>query len=229
MIKVFTDGSSRGNPGPGGWGAVLVFNDEKVTEIGGRSDQTTNNRMELTAVIEALKITDGGAIIVLYTDSSYVINGITKWIHSWKKNDWMSSEKKPVANPDLWKELLYLVEERQLVWKYVPGHLGVVGNERADEIATLFADKEKIKLFDGSLSEYTLDVSSVEINGEKKKERKKSSKKAYSYISLVDGKIYIDKTWQECERRTKGRSRVKYKKAHDLKHEQEILREFKSS
>lgn len=153
---IFTDGSSRGNPGPGGWGAVI--SDEKhVQEIGGRDAQTTNNRMELSAAIEALKLKPTEPIVVL-SDSEYVIKGITEWIHGWIKRGWKNSQKKAVLNQDLWEKLYDVTEGKDITWKYVRGHQGTPGNERCDIIATSFADNEKIDLFKGSVSEYTVSL-----------------------------------------------------------------------
>ena len=156
-IIIFSDGSSRGNPGPGGWGAVVVAND-KVVELGGREVHTTNNRMELMGAISALsslgsEVSKSGGIIV-NTDSSYVINGITKWVYGWQKNGWRSSTKSDVVNRDLWEKLLEASSGKKIDWNYVGGHIGVACNERCDEIATTFADDKHIQLFNGKLSDY---------------------------------------------------------------------------
>ena len=145
MITIFTDGSSRGNPGPGGWGAIIA-NDAFVKEIGGGDKQTTNNRMELTAVIKALEYIskpDSGMKlekIILHTDSEYIVKGITTWIHGWQANNWRTAAKKPVMNQDLWQKLLQEMEGKEIEWVVVKGHAGVEANERCDEIATIFAD-----------------------------------------------------------------------------------------
>lgn len=153
---IFTDGSSRGNPGPGGWGAII--SDEKsIKEIGGRESQTTNNRMELSAAIESLRLNPSEPIIVL-SDSEYVIKGITEWIHGWIKRGWKNSQKKSVLNQDLWENLYNASQGKDITWKYVRGHQGTPGNERCDVIATSFADNEKIDLFDGSVSEYNISL-----------------------------------------------------------------------
>ena len=150
---IFTDGSSRGNPGPGGWGAVIV-SDETVIELGGREGMTTNNRMELTAVIEGVQITSHADSIILYSDSQYVIKGITEWIHGWIKKGWRNSQKKAVLNRDLWEELLKACQDKEIVWEYVKGHDDNAGNIRCDEIATRFADGEKMTLYKGSREKY---------------------------------------------------------------------------
>ena len=134
IIYIYTDGACRGNPGPGGWGAVLECGDYKK-EICGGSMLTTNNIMELTAVIEALKIIKKESQIIITTDSTYVKNGITTWIHSWKLKGWKTANKKPVKNKDLWQELENLSNQHQITWEWVRGHTGHYGNERADVLA----------------------------------------------------------------------------------------------
>ncbi len=156
MITIYTDGSSRGNPGPGGWGAVLV-RDNEVLEIGGGEEHTTNNRMELTACIRALEFTINNfqfTKIQIYTDSEYVMKGITEWIEKWQKKGWKTAGRKPVLNQDLWQTLLELTKGRNIEWKYVAGHAGVRLNERADEIATDFADGLSSHLYNGPGDKY---------------------------------------------------------------------------
>ena len=136
-VTVYTDGACSGNPGPGGWGAVLL-SDEHRKEISGGEEQTTNNRMELTAAIEALKALKVRSQVDLYTDSTYVKKGITEWIVNWKKNDWKRRSGKrflPVKNADLWRELDRLVAEHEVSFHWVEGHAGYEENERCDELA----------------------------------------------------------------------------------------------
>jgi len=230
-ISVFTDGSSLGNPGPGGWGAIVVDGD-RVKELGGAENPTTNNRMELSGAIGALGyIGEMEKNIVLHTDSSYVINGITKWVYGWKRNNWITSQKQEVLNRDLWEKLLAAIAGKKIEWKYVGGHIGVVGNERADIIATSFAAKEKnLELYDGKLSEYSLDkILDISYDTETKKDRSASKQhsraKAYSYLSLVDGKVARHSSWAECEARVKGKS-AKYKKTVSKEDEEKILKEW---
>lgn len=149
-IIIYTDGSARGNPGPAGWGAIVFVGDKK-TEMGGRSDRATNNQMELTGPIEALRFLkhyDHHGLIEIFSDSKYVILGITEWIFNWEKNNWRNAAKKPVLNKELWEELYSLVKyfekEKKIKWTYVKGHNGDEWNERADVIATSFADKEPV-------------------------------------------------------------------------------------
>jgi ribonuclease HI len=154
MITIYTDGSSRGNPGPGGWG-VVVLSDNDVSELGGHEDHTTNNRMELMAAIKALEFVKGGPI-TLYTDSEYVMKGITLWIKGWQAKGWKTAAKKPVLNQDLWQELLRVSEWKEISWKYVAGHSGEILNERCDEIATSFADQAPVELYNGARQTYPI-------------------------------------------------------------------------
>lgn len=242
-VHIFTDGASRGNPGRGGWGAILVLRDEenqearsknqgKVKELGGREEHTTNNRMELRAVIEALvwvKHEGEKERVIVYTDSAYVIKGATSWIHGWQKNGWKTKEKKDVLNKDLWMELASAMENSAVEFENVSGHVGVKGNERADEIATSFADSAAIELFEGTFAEYSIDVFDLgEDTGKREAKESKGARsraKAYSYVSLVDGEVKVHKTWAECEARVKGK-RAKFKKAVNVEEERGLVREW---
>ena len=165
-VTIYTDGSSRGNPGPGGWGAILITETE-VIELGGYEEKTTNNRIELMGAIMGLReIGKGIGAVEVCTDSEYVKKGMTEWIAGWIKRGWVGSTKKPVLNRDLW-ELLKKEEDRLLAlgtsvaWKYVPGHAGVSLNERADVIATSCADSvidrgaTNLQLYRGRKEDYT--------------------------------------------------------------------------
>ena len=134
-IDIYTDGACSGNPGKGGWGVYLKIDNEEI-QLNGAKDNTTNNRMELTAVIEALKYLKYKSNINLFTDSKYVMQGIKEWIHNWKKNNWKTSKREPVKNKELWIELDKLVSLHNIQWKWVKGHSGDYGNERADYLAT---------------------------------------------------------------------------------------------
>jgi ribonuclease HI len=138
-IEIYTDGACRGNPGVGGWGVIIHYLDTSKELFGG-SHETTNNQMEMQAVIEGLKALKEPCNITLYTDSKYVMDGITNWIHGWKQNDWKTANKKPVKNKELWQELDGLVSKHNIEWKWVKGHAGIPGNERADELANLGID-----------------------------------------------------------------------------------------
>jgi ribonuclease HI len=133
-VVVYTDGACKGNPGPGGWGAFLTWGSHKKELFGGEA-MTTNNRMELTAVIEALASLKRGCRVAIYTDSEYVRNGITTWIKGWKARGWRTADRKPVKNIELWQRLEALAAQHQVRWHWVRGHTGDPGNERADRLA----------------------------------------------------------------------------------------------
>jgi len=139
-IEIYTDGACKGNPGPGGWGALLRKGGTEKELSGGEAD-TTNNRMEMTAAIRALEALNRPCDAALYTDSKYVIDGITRWIHGWKKKGWKNAAKKPVANADLWQELDGLVQRHNVEWHWVKGHSGHPENERVDRLASDAADE----------------------------------------------------------------------------------------
>lgn len=134
IVEIFTDGACKGNPGPGGWGALLRFG-EKEKELCGGERLTTNNRMELLAVIRALESLKRRCVVKLHTDSQYVQKGISEWIIGWKKRGWKTADKKPVKNEDLWRELDQLAAQHDIDWIWVKGHAGHDGNERADALA----------------------------------------------------------------------------------------------
>lgn len=133
-VEIYTDGACRGNPGPGGWGALLIAGDSRRELVGGESN-TTNNRMELTAAIEALKVLKRPVRVTLYTDSKYVCTGIEEWLPQWKRRGWKTADRKPVKNVDLWQALDAAREPHVIKWKWVKGHAGNVGNERVDALA----------------------------------------------------------------------------------------------
>ena len=141
-VEIFTDGACKGNPGPGGWGAILRYGTTEK-EIYGASKNTTNNIMELTAVIESLKNLNKPCELIITTDSKYVKNGITEWIHNWKKNGWRTAAKKEVKNKELWIELASLIQIHSISWDWVKGHSGHPENERADLLANVAIEKLK--------------------------------------------------------------------------------------
>jgi ribonuclease HI len=139
-VEIFTDGACKGNPGPGGWGAILRSNG-KERELSGGESPTTNNRMELMAAIEALNALKKPCHVQLWTDSNYVRDGITKWIHGWRRNGWKTADKKPVKNAELWQELLEAAAPHRVEWHWVKGHSGHPENDRVDALACAEADK----------------------------------------------------------------------------------------
>ena len=141
MITIYTDGACSGNPGIGGWGAVILENNKEDIFLNGGYDNTTNNRMELTAAIEALKYFEDSQTITLITDSKYVKEGIQSWIQNWKKNGWKTAAKKPVKNKELWIELDQLISRHTISWEWVKGHDGNVHNEKADYLARRYIEE----------------------------------------------------------------------------------------
>jgi ribonuclease HI len=230
-IVVFTDGAAKGNPGPGGWGAVIARPDGWVSELGGGAGHTTNNQMELSGAIGALRhLRDHSEKIALHTDSTYVIQGITQWIHGWRRRGWTTAEGKPVLNRDLWEQLAALVAARgrgSIAWHYVRGHTAVPGNERADEIAVAFSAGRAPELYDGPLLGYPIAVHDLPDDTALPPRRAagaaSTKQPAYSYLSLVDGQPARHATWVECERRVKGISGARYKKAGSAADEAAIL------
>jgi ribonuclease HI len=238
-IVVFTDGAAKGNPGPGGWGAIIVTPDGHVTELGSRAaGTTTNNRMELTGAIMALaQVRDAPGALAVYTDSTYVIQGIRGWIFGWRKRGWKTAAGGDVLNRDLWEQLDELVRARgksAIEWHYVRGHVGIPGNERVDEIADGLAQGREVTLYRGPLIGYPyaiLDLpddtsvparSSSSANG-----GSRSKGTPYSYLSVVDGQLARHSTWADCERRVKGRAGARFKKAMSQADEAAILRAWK--
>jgi ribonuclease HI len=225
-IIIFTDGSSRGNPGPGGFGAIVIY-DGEIKEIGGREEHTTNNRMELLGVITALSSVSDDYEIIVNTDSSYVVNGITKWVYGWMKNGWRNSMKEDVVNRDLWEKLIEVSEGKKIKWNVVSGHSGIPGNERCDQIATSYADNKKSDLYNGKIFNYSIDITDLKGDGTKKKKKTNSKVPGYSYLSLVNGVFKKHKDWSSCEREVKGiKGKVKFKKAISADDERNIMKEW---
>ncbi len=231
-IVVFTDGAAKGNPGPAGWGAVIVLPSGSVVEIGAGSRMATNNQMELAAAIEALRrLQDVDGPVVVYADSSYVLRGISEWIHSWRRRGWKTTSGSDVANREQWQELSALTTARgtdTVEWRHVPGHAGVPGNERADAIASGFAERGSVDLYEGPRAAYPIDVETVVAAAAPATSGSRASrargKRAYSYLSVVDGVARRHQTWGECEARVKGRSGARYKKAMTRQEEPIILK-----
>ncbi|TAL49345.1 ribonuclease HI [Patescibacteria group bacterium] len=252
-ITIFTDGASRGNPGPGGWGSIVILpagkitmrnkelrikNQEWVQELGSGVERTTNNRMELTALIKALEFVKKLQVksyrLKVYLDSSYVLNGAGTWVHGWVKSKWKTKTKKKVENQDLWRRFLKVSKGLKIEWKLLPGHSGIAANERCDEIATMFADLpagraggKRSKLYSGFLKKYGIDISASTILKRSTFHAPRSTKKAYSYVSLVNGIIKTYKTWAECEKRVKGVSGAKFKKTFSLEEENDTIETWK--
>lgn len=237
---LYTDGACSGNPGPGGWGAILYEPFEAmVYELGGSTHQTTNNQMELLAAIEGLRAlkalaTEPPALTLIYTDSKYVIQGIQGWIFGWRRNGWKTKEGKDVSNRDLWETLGRLTQGLKLKWIYVPGHAGIEGNDRVDEIAVAFSQRRKPDLYRGPIGNYSVSLILTEeeiaraqalksTTSKSSAKKPKSGGKAY-YLSLIGSELKRYETWAECEAAVKGRPGVKFKKVTSPEEEQGVLK-----
>jgi ribonuclease HI len=232
---VFTDGAAKGNPGPGGWGVIVVTPDRRVTELGGGSPHTTNNRMELSGAIGALQhVANQAGPVAIYSDSTYVIQGITQWVWGWRKRGWKTAQGGDVLNRDLWEELSSLIGARakgDVDWRWVRGHVGTPGNERADEISVAFALQQPPDLYDGPFDGYALPILQLPDDTALPKRSAggsasgaKSKAAAHSYLSVVDGVPMRHITWADCEGRVKGQSGARFKKALSAAEESVILR-----
>jgi len=235
-LTIYTDGASRGNPGPGGWGAIILV-DGYAMEIAGGVKKATNNQMELQAVLEVLS--DSGAKahkgpVVVYSDSTYVVKGLSSWVYGWEKKGWITTAKTPVENKDIWVKLLVLLREygKRLTIEKVKGHAGDLYNERCDELAVAAALGKKETHFQGSQKDYDAflkeigTTKKVESGKVKVKSKARSSGPAYSYVSTVGGKVYTDKTWAACEARVKGTKGAKYQKVFSKAEETGLVQDY---
>lgn len=228
-IVVFTDGACSGNPGPGGWASILAYPEGKIHELGGQGEHTTNNKMEIMGVLQALRaLQSDKRTVVIYTDSTYVIRGATQWLFGWKRKGWINSEGVAVSNRELWEEMDRVLAKRpkgSVEWKYCRGHRGVPGNERCDEIAVKMSQRKWADLYQGPLVGYGVAIYDLPEN-EPLPEMKPNQPKAaaFSYLSFVAGKVRRHRTWASCERVTKGQSGAKFKKAMSASEEPEILK-----
>lgn len=209
----YTDGSCLGNPGPGGWGVRILYPDDTVHEFGAAEAATTNNRMELQAAIAALEHL-GQQPLTLYTDSRYVIDGITKWLPGWRRRGWRTATGTPVKNQALWQRLGQLLHAN-IRWQHVRGHTGDPNNERVDEIARAFASGLSPRLFRGKAGSPDDPVapSTHRTPPAPPSPRRSRNRNATSrYVSIVHGTVTIDTDWPACEARVRGVSGARYKK-----------------
>lgn len=230
-IVVFTDGACSGNPGPGGWAAVVALPEGRVRELAGGAAQTTNNRMEMGAVIAALEsLAERPEPVALHTDSTYVIKGVTEWLAGWKRRGWLSSTGQAVLNRDLWERLDELSASRRgrLSWRYVRGHSNSAGNNRCDELAVAWSKGSSLPLYDGPAKEYPCDLASVTVETIPARRSSLGGRKAKGgpgvYLSLVDGRLERHAVWAQCQARVHGKSGARFKKVASPDEEAATLR-----
>ncbi len=241
-ILIYTDGACSGNPGPGGYGSIIT-DFISVTELGQNFPQTTNNRMEMQAVLSALQfcLTQYEAVssLQIFTDSVYVIRGATQWLFGWKKRGWKTADNKDVTNQDLWQTmdtLLFQINTKykiKIKWSFIRGHKGIDGNERCDEIGVAFSKRTSIELFSGAVQNYHFDITVLpdeEALPEMKSVGSKSTEKKETwYLSLINNQVTKYTTWKDCEAAVKGRPGVKFKKVTSNTEESELLKAWGKS
>ena len=229
-FRIITDCAASGKPDPGGWGAIVVDSNDNVMEHGGRVPDTTNNRMEMTAVIRALEsLGEKPGEALVRTDSKYLIDGMTGWVFGWMRRGWTTQNGHDVKNRDLWESLVRLTRNRKVHWEHVRGHEGIPANERADRIAVACSKGEDPQLYAGPLSDYGIDVDRTTAPAGAAPPRKKSRSSkgpAHSYLSLVSGVPRRHATWAECKQRVEGASGARYRKTASEADEREILRSW---
>lgn len=227
-IIVYVDGAASGNPGPGGWGA-LIQADNEVTELGGSENGVTNNQMELRATLAALEFLRGKpGHICMYSDSAYVIQGMTSWHQNWEARGWRTVDDQPLANSELWKAIVFEARERSepIQWNHVPGHAGIPGNDRADEIAVAYSRGANPKLHRLASDVYPYKLEMPVPDARKLSDKKRKKAPAYSYLSLVNGRVERHSDWETCENRVRGVSGAKFQKTLNAKDEEEILKSW---
>lgn len=236
-ILIYTDGACSGNPGPGGYGSIIT-DFKMVSELGEFYPQTTNNRMEMQAVISALQFClerySSVSSLQIFTDSVYVIRGATQWLFGWKKRGWKTADGKDVTNQDLWQvmdRLLFQISTTyslKIKWSFIRGHKGIHGNERCDEIGVALSKRQSIELYSGVVENYLFDISQLPteeaLPDMKSVGSSSAEKKETWYLSLINNKVTKYTTWKECEAAVKGRPGVKFKKVSFSSEEAELLK-----
>ena len=219
----YSDGGCLGNPGPGGWGVHIEYPDGRVVELGGAELQTTNNRMELRAAIEAARSVADWPRATIVADSQYVLRGIRSWVKGWKRNGWKTSTGAPVLNRDLWEELDAVATDR-ISWEWAKGHSGVPGNERCDAIASWFAASVKPLAASRRMPRTLAPTSTPDRAPHVRSSRPAAvGGQGFSYISLVDGIPARHATWGECESRVKGVKAARFKKVRSASEANDVF------
>ncbi len=233
---VFIDGSSLGNPGPGGWGALLIAREEnQIAEIGGSKKNSTNNEMELEALVQSLSFLRGNSgNILFFSDSRYLVQAMSIWLDGWRKNGWRRKDGKEIKNLSLWKKISSLLEERgknTVFFIHIPSHVGIFGNERVDKIAQSFAKGESIELYQGTFKKYPfrdklLLPSLEEIYTKKSQKRRRKDKQKCYYLSFQNGKVTRYENWEECKKHVLGKKGIRYKKICSKEEREDFLKSF---
>ncbi len=227
---IFTDGSARGNPGRGGWGMVVVLPGQKwVDEFGDAKNPTTNNEMELTAIVEALHYTAlklSLRSVLILSDSSYCINGAVSWVSGWKRRGWKTATGGEVANLALWQELEQLQARMPVEYMHIKGHSGIPGNERTDVIATGYADDVDPRLYSGKLEGYGIQtILNIAPTIHRSESSRTSTPKDGWYVSYVQGRVERHQDWSSCKARVHGVA-AKYKKVSSDLEEAQVLKSW---
>jgi len=213
---VYCDGACSGNPGPGGWAFIHWSPNDMVFEATGYDSKTTNNRMELTAAIEALMRIPAGESVILYTDSVYVIRGITQWVFGWRKRGWKTAEGKEVINQDLWEKLSSACARKKIDWRYIPGHKGFAGNERVDVLAVAQSQRTPLSPYHGRSEYYHFSIfplpEKIPLPEMKTYNGNSEPKPKGFYLSYVNGVLVKHQTWDQCQACVKGVSQARFKK-----------------
>lgn len=237
-ILAYCDGACSGNPGPGGWGAVLILPEGRVRELGGGERPTTNNRMEMAGALAVLRAThDRPEPLKLFTDSSYLVRGITEWVAGWRRRGWVTMDGGPVLNRDLWEALdsLALARQGRLGWVHVKGHAGHEVNERCDAIAVAFSQGKPPALYDGpsvGCAYSLLDPEPEHLRAPGSASRspgRKSKPKGGYYLSMVAGRVERHSAWPDCQRRVHGVSGARFKRVSSAREERDILARWGAS
>lgn len=226
---IYSDGACSGNPGRGGWASILITPDKMIQELSGAHPSTTNNRMEMTAALEALlKIPSGSKVIVL-TDSSYLIRGITQWVFGWMKRGWKNAEGNEVLNKEIWEKLVFATKGKKIEWRYIPGHKGFAGNERVDKIAVARSLGESPFLFNGPLADYSYSILPLPEKfpiPEMKRNNQNNSKEAQKsfYLSYINGILERHDSWDKCQSKVKGVSQARFKKVTSKEEAESVIK-----
>lgn len=225
---LYSDGACSGNPGFGGWAFIHLDPFHQVCEGAGYDPTTTNNRMEMTAALEGLRTIPAGESIIVLTDSVYLIRGITQWIFGWQKRGWKNAEGNEILNRDIWESLWKVTRGKKIDWRYVPGHSGIPGNERVDELAVAQTQRRPLAPYFGSLENYRVGIlplpEKVALPEMKKNGGASSNKASAFYLSFVNGVLEQHKTWDQCQSKVKGVSQAKFKKVSSETEAQEVVK-----